>query len=296
MNQLLPIFPPEADYSDLDAVADALSALAPDAEPVRPIGVLGSGYYSLAVETASEFVFRLGCTEQVVGRHEKEARLLPWLQGRLPLAIPQPRWRIAPCAALPYGAIGYPKLAGRTLSADVLREIDLGRLALDLARFMQALHAVPSNEALQHGASPLETRRAELERLRANVLMILAPRVSTSCYECIVSWWDEFLTEPEMNRFEPVLIHNDLGGQNLLVDEDGRLTGVLDWEHAAGGTRRWTSGSFGCWGRMCNGPRSTRTRRSAASSIVAFRIASSATGSSISGAFRWPPGVVTNRC
>lgn len=235
LNQPQPTLLPDADFSDLDAVADALSVLGPQAEPIRPLAILGSGYYSFAVETASGFVFRLGCTEDVVERHEKEARLLPWLQRFLPVAIPQPRWRIAPCAEFPYGAIGYPKLAGRILTAEVRGAIDRGRLALDLARFMRALHAVPLEDALQHGASPLSARRPALERLRANLLPILATRLSTSCFGCVVSWWDEFLDARAMNDFEPVLIQGDLGGQNLLVDEAGRLTGVLDWEHAAEG-------------------------------------------------------------
>ncbi len=235
MNQLLPTFPPEADFSDLGTVGDALSIHAPEAEPVRPLTILGSGYYSLALETASGFVFRLGCTEQVVERHQKEAQLLPWLQSQLPLAIPQPSRRITPCAALPYGAIGYPKLPGRTLTAEVRAHIDRASVARDLGRFMQVLHAISLDEALSNGASPLANRRPELERLRANVLQILAPRLAPSCYDRVVSWWEAFLTEREMNDFEPVLIHSDLGGQNLLVDERGHLSGVLDWEHAAEG-------------------------------------------------------------
>jgi len=230
-----PTFPPDADFSDLDALAAVLAALAPEAEPIRPLTVLGRGYYSLAVETASGFVFRLGCTEQVVERHEKEARLLPWLQGHLPVAIPRPRWRIAPCTALPYGAIAYPKLAGRIITSEVRREVDSDQLARDLGRFMHALHAVPLDEAFQHGASPLSEWRPALEQLRATVLAILVPRLPAPCLACVVAWWDEFLNAPTMSDFEPVLIQSDLGGQNLLVDDSGRLLGVLDWEHAAGG-------------------------------------------------------------
>ncbi|MFI6286006.1 aminoglycoside phosphotransferase family protein [Streptomyces sp. NPDC051018] len=33
----------------------------------------------------------------------------------------------------------------------------------------------------------------------------------------------------------PALIHNDLKGEHLLVDESGRMTGVLDWTDAAAG-------------------------------------------------------------
>lgn len=235
METSLPTFPPDADFSDLDGVARALTAAVPDAKPIRPLCVLGVGYYSLAVETASDYVFLLGCTEQVTPRHEKEARLLQWLQGYLPVAIPHPRWRIPPGDAFPHGAIGYPKLLGRLLTADVFEQIDRDLLAKDLASFLLALHATPLSDALNHGASPLSDRRPDLERLRETMLAILRPRLSRSCYGCVAAWWERFLGDPLMGDFAPALIHYDVGGQNLLVDDSGRLTGVLDWEHCAAG-------------------------------------------------------------
>lgn len=144
----------EADYSDLDSVASALEHLAPDAAPFRPLTTIGSGWFSVAVETASGNVFRLACAEEVAERHAKEASLLPWLVEHLPLAVPAIRWHLVPNAdpALPYGAVGYPKLVGEQPKLAKFTVVQRRRFIHDLAHFLAKLHRISVSDARAHGA------------------------------------------------------------------------------------------------------------------------------------------------
>jgi aminoglycoside 2''-phosphotransferase len=45
--------------------------------------------------------------------------------------------------------------------------------------------------------------------------------------------WAGYLDEPEHFRFQPVLIHRDLGIEHVLLEPGGRLAGVIDWGDAA---------------------------------------------------------------
>jgi hypothetical protein len=93
-----PDFAPEAYFDDLEQIADVLAAEVPDAGPCGPLHLLGSGYFSVAVETPSGNVFRLACTADVAQRYAKEARLLPHLAPLLPLAMRRCRRPISPWA------------------------------------------------------------------------------------------------------------------------------------------------------------------------------------------------------
>ena len=47
-------------------------------------------------------------------------------------------------------------------------------------------------------------------------------------------WWDAFLTDPHVRRYEPVVRHGDLWYEHVLVDDSGtNVVGVLDFEDTA---------------------------------------------------------------
>ena len=222
------------DFSDLAALARALAMAAPEAEPVAPLRVLGEGFFSVAVVTASGFVFRLGTAPGVMARYRKEWRLLPWLSGRgLPVALPEPRWLLEPSEALPFGGLGYALLPGVPMMPDVVARGDRARLIEDMATFILALHRTPL-EDLAHLDLPGREAHAEWRRLDHEAAMAALPSLlTTSEMRHVEAWWEAALEEAAQDEVAPVLTHQDIGNENLLVAEDGsRLLGVIDWEHA----------------------------------------------------------------
>ena len=220
----------DAAFDDLEALAAALERSAPDARPIAPLKRLGSGFFSVAVETASGVVFRLGVIPEVRQRHDMEASLLPWLSGLLPLPVPRPEWTIPSGEWFPHGGMGYRKLSGVPLTADVLARADQDAIASQLGNFIFALEQIRTAEAVARGAPGPDSLATGWVRTRDAVLPILRPLLDDREYGQVSRFWEDLLQDPGM-RFEPVLTHGDLGDNNILIDVDtSRVTGILDWE------------------------------------------------------------------
>ncbi len=221
----------------LDEIARALGRLYPelDVGDVRP---LATGFGSIAVETADGVVFRIPRWEGPANGQATELRALPFLAGRLPVAIPDPRWRIEPGdPALPLGAMGYRKLAGVTPAPGRIR---MDVLAGDLGAFFDALHGVPVTEAEKVGLTPWVPPLEGFQRQRDSVLEPLRGALTAAEYRRVVRWWDALLADDTMVEFEPAVRHGDPWYGNLLVDPaTGRLAAVLDWEGVEIGDPAW---------------------------------------------------------
>jgi aminoglycoside 2''-phosphotransferase len=200
-------------------LADRLQRRFPELS-ISPLRLLDVGFGSTVVETADGIVFRVARHPRAAGGHARELQLLPQLAGRLPIDVPEPRWRIEPDADFPHGAIGYRQLRGEPLTAGGGTD----RLAEDVARFLRALHGLQDIAA--------ESRELDLDSLREATLPALEHALEPAELARLDRWWDEICTDAALRTFEPALRHGDLWYENLLV-AGGRLVGVLDWEGAA---------------------------------------------------------------
>jgi aminoglycoside 2''-phosphotransferase len=187
---------------------------------VEPVALLDVGFGSTVVETADGIVFRFARSARAAAGQEHELRLLRQLVGRLPVAVPDPQWRIEPDEAVPFGALGYRKLVGEPLRVEDATDA----LAAELAGFLRALHGLRGIDARVGG----DDRRA----LCAATLPALRERLEHEEVVRLEQWWTHVLADDVLRRFEPALRHADLWNENILV-EHRRLVGVLDWGAAA---------------------------------------------------------------
>lgn len=226
---------PPPDFTDLDSVAAALAAACPDAGPIAPLHLLGTGGFSRAVETAGGLVFRLALSPDVVARHDKEMSVLPALQDRLPLPIPNPHWRVAPSTDFPYGAIGYRKLPGQPMFLEVLdRASDRPRIVADLAGFLLAIHRFSVDEAQALGVPGPVDRPILQQEIMSRALPALRLVLPPSEYSLVLRWWQGCPGDVRMRRFTAVFTHGDPTEENILVDDAvSRITAVIDFEHCA---------------------------------------------------------------
>ena len=89
------------------------------AERVEP---LGSGWDNTAFLVDGTLVFRFPHKPSAAALLETEARVLPAIAPRLPLAVPNPRWVGEPDDAFPWPFVGYPMLPGRPACTLALAE------------------------------------------------------------------------------------------------------------------------------------------------------------------------------
>ncbi|MGH2544298.1 MAG: phosphotransferase family protein, partial [Ardenticatenaceae bacterium] len=115
-------------------------------------------------------------------------------------------------------------------------QVDLDRVARNVAEFLVALHAYPVGEAPQLGN--LEPKNVEV--LGQEAIPLLRTHLSESEYETITSWWKWYPTDATKEYFHPKLIHGDLWCENIILNETlDRVVGVVDWESVATGDVAW---------------------------------------------------------
>lgn len=190
---------------------------------IRP---LGSGWDNTAFLVDGDLVFRFPRKQSTVALLQRETRVMPVLAGRLPLAVPDPRWAGRPTERFPWPFAGYRRLAG--VSADVAELTDEERTAAaePLGAFFAALHATPIDgldlPGDEIGRTAFARRMGDLETRLAH----LARRGHIASAEPWLRLFAEPLPAPPPSA---VLVHGDVYVRHLLVDQARRVSGVIDW-------------------------------------------------------------------
>jgi aminoglycoside phosphotransferase (APT) family kinase protein len=227
---------PRDSLSDEDAPrwARALEALFPEIGTVGRPRRLGSGFEGEVFETPEGWTIRIAREAGAGRRLELEARLLPRLAPHLPCPVPEPIGFRRGEGRLEPGVIVYPKLPGEPVDPPRLSPVQRDSVAAELGRFLDRLHRFPVEEARALGVpGDPGPPRDEWKATRTAVLPVLKRRLPAEAFERVVTWWDELLADPELERFAPVLLHGDPWYGNILLATDGRrLAGVLDFGRA----------------------------------------------------------------
>lgn len=174
---------------------------------------------------------------------EREVRMLPLLERR-PFEVVTPRdARIVRDAAGRLVAAVHRLVPGASSKGRVLRGRAREEHLAAVGRFLATLHTTSERDALAHGVEARDLwREVSLPRIEETIALV-GPASRT---------W----LEDRVRAFEAIpgpvpsmLTHGDLSGDHLLVDEDGRLSGVIDFAEArlsdpaidfAGVLNRWS--------------------------------------------------------
>lgn len=165
-----------------------------------PIRALGEGWDNSAYLADERIVFRFPRRSIAVPLIEHEIAVLPKIAPRLPFAVPNPSFAGARSESYPWPFQGYELLAGEPASSRELSNAQRRELALDLGRFLRALHDIDP-ETLPG------LRQDTFGKMRPELLGIDEPPLAA----------------------EDRVVHGDLYARHLLLDEDNRLCGIIDW-------------------------------------------------------------------
>jgi aminoglycoside phosphotransferase (APT) family kinase protein len=196
----------------------------PDLAPL-PIGLLGAGWDNTVYTVGAEWVFRFPRREMVLPGLRLEIEFLPRLAPLLPYSIPVPERIGEPSNGFPWPFFGARMLPGIEL-ADA-PETDRAELAVELARFLRALHRDKAVQAVGRALPENWTRRADMD--------VRVPYVLDKLTELDALWRApehvRALIEGARSLPPPqpqAVCHGDLHFRHVLV-EDGRMSGVIDW-------------------------------------------------------------------
>jgi aminoglycoside phosphotransferase (APT) family kinase protein len=180
---------------DLGSVARALAEAFPDAGPVEPLRVLGEGFRSTVVMTTAGIAFKIGRSSDAPLDYAREWRVLPLVRRYLRVPVPDARWYVEAARGLPFGALGYPALPGRTPPWGGDHEA----LARDLGALLAELHAVPVEEAQAAGV-PAVNALARLLDARPVIAAVLRRNLQNRQFDRIEAWWDALVEDPRMRN------------------------------------------------------------------------------------------------
>lgn len=162
-----------------------------------------------------------------------EARVLPALAGRLPVAVPAAEC-VAPAGPLhPAPYLAHRFVPGTTGDRAALDDSQRARLAPQLAGFLAALHAVPVAEARAMGVPDDEFRsdpRRRVAQITERLPALAAAgfgRAADAIASAIVV--DGLDATGALPARELTLCHGDFYARHVLVDDGGALCGVIDW-------------------------------------------------------------------
>jgi aminoglycoside phosphotransferase (APT) family kinase protein len=215
---------PDVELS-LEAATHLIERQFPALAPAR-LEPLGVGSDNAAFRVNERFVFRFPRRQIAVRLIEQEVRVLPLLAPHLPLPIPVPTFMGAPADGYPYPFAGYPQIPGTTASGLAWSDEERARNAAPLGRFLAALHRIPVSDETRAWARGEEGERP-MSPLRDR-LHSVAPGLEGLAVEGLADLADRLAVTPGWAE-SPCWVHGDLYAHHLLVDDERRLCGVIDW-------------------------------------------------------------------
>ncbi|MDQ1234206.1 aminoglycoside phosphotransferase (APT) family kinase protein [Paenibacillus sp. SORGH_AS306] len=189
---------------------------------------LGWGWDNTVFLIGDEYVFRFPRRTIAVGSIRMEGELLPKLEAYMTIPYPKPLFYGEASDEYPVPFLGYTYVPGdfpiglteerRALSAETL------------AKFLRRLHEFPVQTALKYGVqqdhrnlTDIASRKVKLEGFLKKMVEHLSSEESGVI--------EAYISSLQKARVEAVnaLLHGDLHFKNMLVNENGIVSGIIDW-------------------------------------------------------------------
>lgn len=219
---------PEKAVSPSEA-AQLIEKQFPELKPAK-VQKLGEGFDNSVFKVNDRYVFRFPRREIAAELIETENRLLPVIAPMLPIPIPNLQFQGTADDSYPWPFSGYPMIDGT--SPKQLTEEQRLMSTEPLAHFLRALHSFSVDEA--------KRLRIPFDNFGRIDLSVRKPRFA----ENIDKIWEYQLIDADLNQalrkylhtlpesFKEdiqTLVHGDLHIRNILVDDKGKVSGVIDW-------------------------------------------------------------------
>ena len=198
--------------------------------------ILTDGLWNDIYVINGELTLRIAKSEQAKEPLDRECRLLALIRRETGIPVPDMRLLEHGVACYPYIA-GVPLFRHRLLRLDGHRQTALMR---KLGEYMRQLHQIPSSLIKEHGISTSPVSSENLyKHLTASYEKIkreLYPHMRSYTRACVDAAFKGLENGEDWFRYEPCLIHADLGLEHILLDENyENIVGIIDFGNAGTG-------------------------------------------------------------
>ncbi|MDI1480230.1 macrolide 2'-phosphotransferase [Polyangium sp. y55x31] len=167
----------------------------------------------------------------VVESARVEARVLALVRAHLPVAVPH--WRVFTDQVIAYPRLGgVPAVTVDPAAGVVWNRVDPAApsetFIHSFADALAALQRVSARAIAEAGVptKTIEESRTEIARAMDETRGVLAPS------DVVWARWQRWIANDAIWPRHLALVHGDLHPGHMLLDEEGRLTGILDWTEA----------------------------------------------------------------
>ena len=192
--------------------------------------ILPAGQFNTVLCLDERWIFRFPKSPHVAPDLAHELALLPRLQGRLPLPIPEPKYSARDDSANVL-FMGYTMLPGAPLLGERFARLQadarvVAGIARDLADFLLALHAIPPAELGLPDSG--DDARAAWAQYGRDFRDQLFPHMRADARRAVERDFAAALGDADLWRFDACLTHGDFGTGNILF-HGGRVSGIIDF-------------------------------------------------------------------
>ncbi|MDV7765547.1 phosphotransferase [Peribacillus sp. CSMR9] len=195
---------------------------------LKEIKQLGEGFDNTVIQINGQFVFRFPRRPIAVTLIQLENQLLPSIAGTFPLDIPEPIFFGKPSTLYPYPFTGYKMVKGHLPIEGT--KAKKAKSAKRFAHFLKVVHRFPVERAKRLGVQPDGMMRLDVSYRKKSLMENVSNLIKLGYFEQADAVKDFVGGLGELGAPQPSsLVHGDIHIRNVLLDDEGVLTGIIDW-------------------------------------------------------------------
>ncbi|WP_179194911.1 phosphotransferase [Bacillus sp. EAC] len=203
---------------------------------IKRIEKIGEGFDNTVFKLNNEILLRFPRREVAVSILKIEQKLLPLIKNHIGIKTTVPFIHGKPSELFPWPFLGYNFIYGSPPNR--LTKEDRIKMIRPLAEFLKKLHAIPIENLSELDLPSDELKRLDITYRKPLLIKYVNQAIQLKLipFEKQMNQYIEKLTEIKLSK-PFVLVHGDLHFRNMIVDQNNRLEGIIDWGDAHIGQR-----------------------------------------------------------
>lgn len=196
---------------------------------VDDIKIIGKGYDSVAYLVNNEYIFKIKYSANKKKGYEKEKAVYDFLNAHLNTDIQVPNIEYS-LIDDKLSILGYKKIEGMFLTPEIYKNMsskEQEQLKKDIANFLKAMHNLDCSEISSY---TIDNKQNVLEEYQ-----LLKETIYENLNEIEKQYIQEFMQRLNSTKIfdgKKCLCHNDFSCNHLLLDQNNKLVGVIDFGDA----------------------------------------------------------------
>ena len=193
---------------------------------IKSIRVFGSGYDSVAYLVNDDYVFKIKFSTNNKKGYAKEKAIYDFLNKKMDTRIKIPNIEYSYISE-DISILGYKEIKGRFLTPELYATLSIDEQQLlkrDIALFLKQMHSLDTNEIKDYSIDNKQNVEEEYQLLRNTIYNSL-----TDLEKAYIESFMQKLYTTDLFNGKKCLCHNDFSCNHLLLNENNRLNGIIDF-------------------------------------------------------------------